>query len=357
MNKLLGEIGKKDLKQGLKATETKDSSKIDKKEIKKKIDATNKIRDVTGIKNDKERREYFFGSGVDAWYETCKDITFPTTFINLSRNQGKAILDTFNGKQNAVENLKGLEAELDAVIKKNHDSSAFIKLSTRSPKDSTSAFAAAVTEYKKLVKSHLTPNEKWILFSEQIRLSYKISNGSQALELLTTSERVVEDIEFALKGSEEKEYLDLKLVVRTFHEDVKPETEFRGFIWNDKLTCISQAFYKCFFKDLQGSEKVIEKDLISFFERSIKGKIKSSCYVIDLVWFKDDKNPLLIEVNPFDGEGLGTFPCSTGLFDWETDREVMTGIKPFELRTRDSLPTEEEMAKVDATWAKVVLEE
>ena len=47
---------------------------------------------------------------------------------------------------------------------------------------------------------------------------------------------------------------------------------------------------------------------------------------------------LLIEVNPFDGV-LGSFKASTGLFDWEKDRNLMSGFETFETRVQHTKST------------------
>jgi len=52
--------------------------------------------------------------------------------------------------------------------------------------------------------------------------------------------------------------------------------------------------------------------------------------MMDLVWKKGaegNATVMLTEINPFDGEALGTFPASTGLFHWDSkaDRKRIMG--------------------------------
>ena len=57
--------------------------------------------------------------------------------------------------------------------------------------------------------------------------------------------------------------------------------------------------------------------------------------IVDFAWLGPGE-VIVIELNPFDGVCLGTFPASTGLFLWDDPRDqaVMTGEAPFELRLR-----------------------
>lgn len=65
----------------------------------------------------------------------------------------------------------------------------------------------------------------------------------------------------------------------------------------------------------------------------------------------------MIELNPFDGVCLGTFPASTGLFLWDepADKLVMMGEAPFEFRMRDA-PLEAASLRVQCNqdWRAIV---
>merc|ERR1712196_527178 len=101
-----------------------------------------------------------------------------------------------------------------------------------------------------------------------------------------------------------------------------------------------------------------EKDLRSFYNTLIKPNIpqflkQCPCFLMDLVWLGGDNGCFLTEINPFDGESLGVFPASTGLFSWEKcgDRRIIMGDSvsedrscTFELRMRqDPLITAENL--------------
>ena len=80
--------------------------------------------------------------------------------------------------------------------------------------------------------------------------------------------------------------------------------------------------------------------------------------MIDFAWLgPGDGNTLIIELNPFDGVCLGTFPASTGLFLWDDpeDRKIMSGEAAFEFRMREA-PLADHLLKAqcNADWRDIV---
>jgi len=81
--------------------------------------------------------------------------------------------------------------------------------------------------------------------------------------------------------------------------------------------------------------------------------------IIDFAWLAPN-DVIIVELNPFDGMCLGTFPASTGLFLWDddNDRSVMTGEQPFEMRIRTSrLPTHDLKNQCNPDWRRIIYEE
>lgn len=283
---------------------------------------------------------------------------------------------------------------LDAAVEK-HGRSAFIKLSTRSPKDSSKAMYGACKTMKDLMDkmgggitatTKITPftsidqNALWVQFSEQLRLGLCVSTGLEALLLLATSVRVKEDLESDLfeqkEGNNTSSEGTIQIITRTFNKQVTPATEFRGFVWGGEFTCCGQYFHQLHFPELVDGEsgrqkqQQAEKDLRSFYKTLIKPNIpeflkECPCFMMDLVWLGGEQDGyegtrnkcFLTEINPFDGESLGVFPASTGLYLWDKweDRRIIMGedilAKPrqsaevgFELRMRhDPLITAENL--------------
>jgi len=65
----------------------------------------------------------------------------------------------------------------------------------------------------------------------------KVKNGNEALQLFYHSEKIKNDLEIALKY---KKYWKVELVVREFNEQVHLENEYRGFVFENQLTVLSQ---------------------------------------------------------------------------------------------------------------------
>ena len=258
----------------------------------------------------------------------------------------------------ATEKLQPLQVRLEAAVQDEVNISpvgkAFVKLSTRSPKDSKKALACAKAEYKKRIADlggtkSVNANSRWRVLCEETTESGAVSNASQALALLLDSARVFEDLEYALRGPpEEKDAAigmphtkswSMQLVARAWDPRLKPESEFRGICWNNKLTCLNQYFHPLLFPELVERRGSILKDIQTVFERpnvkSAVARMGGHC-IIDFAWLGPGE-VIIVELNPFDGVCLGTFPASTGLFLWDkpSDQRIMKGEAPFEFRLRD----------------------
>lgn len=82
------------------------------------------------------RMRYQDSFGISSWYDALKEKTFPSSFLPLSYQQGRAIYDVHLLKAQPTEDQKKefslLEKLLDDAIGGRQ---VFIKLNTRSPKD------------------------------------------------------------------------------------------------------------------------------------------------------------------------------------------------------------------------------
>ena len=78
---------------------------------------------------------------------------------------------------------------------------------------------------------------------------------------------------------------------------------------------------------------------------------------MDFAWLGEGSKVIVIELNPFDGVCLGTFPASTGLFLWDnlSDRKIMKGEADFEFRLREE-PLAEAALKnqCNSDWRDIV---
>jgi len=382
--------------------------------------------------------EAFFQSGCGSWFAHIKNLTFSSTFCTLLPSDARIIVKHWedlralkskllledasaDATADAVEGL--LQAAKDALepLRERLDiaiypetclspvGSAFVKLSTRSPKDSKKALHRAHEAYLERVAFEggdgssgagatggtLSDNEKWRILCEETTKSGAVMDAHAALELLLDSDRVYEDLEYALRGppavatagaagglkvspspssaaSEVEKYAvteeelemqalqwHMDLVARAWDPRLKPESEFRGICWGGKLTCLSQYFHPLLFEELFSKKKQIENDILQVFERkevaAAVAAVGGNC-IIDFAWLGAGE-VVIVELNPFDGIVLGVFPASTGLFLWEdsVDKAIMKGETPFEFRLREQeLPAHALKKQCNKDWRDII---
>ena len=122
------------------------------------------------------------------------------------------------------------------------EAGVFMKLMTRSPKDSAVAIAKARKAFLTRLLSlgeRPSANDRLVLLAEVMTHSLRVRTGEEAIHLLMSSARVEEDLEYALNP----EYNDFEkcmcLVVRKW-VDIHQWAEFRGFVWEGRLTSVGQ---------------------------------------------------------------------------------------------------------------------
>ena len=306
-----------------------------------------------------ERRDYFFSTGLDRWYSSLKDKTFKTEFLSIRPDEARSIIHHWErffkdrastdleltpetGLSIPIE-LSDISQRIESVINKlsPNGKGVFVKLSTRSPKDSHVAFMKAKRHYTEELatvkaKGCKGPslNDKLILLQESVINSLNVKTGEEAVQLLASSTRVGEDLQYALETGETNGPIDplqlsetCSLVLREW-VPIPLWAEFRGFVWGRKLTSVGQYNHPVVFPQLQSLVPLIQSDLETFYD-SIKTQIPIDRYIVDFAWTPEQV--YLVEINPFDGEIV--FPASTGLWDWEKDKEQMMN-GPLELRIR-----------------------
>jgi hypothetical protein len=280
---------------------------------------------------------------LENWYDQLKDYTFETTFLDLSPAEAHALIRAFNHHKGKNPNnftddddrlLKHLASRIDAVIVPYQNSSgAFVRLSTRSPKDAVIAQTKTQEFWKQELEAVGDPeiaakdeNARLIALIKASTNALKVHSGEEAVNLIKVSERSNEDLLLALEFPDS---WDMKIIIRKW-VSIPPSMEFRGFVHEKKLTALSQYFHIVYFPDLPPQKELIQSRIFHLFEQ-IKDIIPVNNFIIDFGVVED--KVLVIELNPFhDYEGCGTDP---GLFDWKIDRKIVDGEAPFEFRVRE----------------------
>jgi len=323
----------------------------------------------------------YFDVGAQNWYPLFIDLTYPTIFLELSRDEALSLINqNIIYKQNEKEykflpKESGLQSLLNSIteaLQKAQWKQAFVKLSTRSPKDSTYILSRGL----KLLESKIIPrgnekenkndfinkdlNFKLGVISQCIQDNFFIENGTQALEVLISSDRVFEDLQYAFSNEPQITYekCGLNIVIREWTQPIPITQEFRGFIWEGSLNAIGQYYHSIYFPELQVGKEEIKEILNKFFLEKVKPRLNHEplkCCIVDMALINKDLVKL-IEVNPFDGKALASLKGSTGLFDLDNIQDLkIVKEGPLELRIRDKPMLEKELKmKLNVTWKEIM---
>ena len=261
---------------------------------------------------------------IDVWYPLVKDITFKTYFIPLEIEEGIIINKFYKSKEEITYNdyliLESLEKKIDSEIQKNEGlkkNGAFLRLIDRSPKDGDPYEKEKILEeYSKNIKIISNELNKDINESN-VRLAAKdkthiliIKNGKDALNLLLTSSRSHMDIGDWIKNGGKQQ-----IVLREWNNELSVDNEFRTFIYNNKITAITQYDHYGVFPHLFKEKEKIEKKIHEFWENEVKNKINFPYYIVDFGYVNG--KIIFIELSPF-------FPTTDGcLFDWNQDIDIL----------------------------------
>jgi len=147
-----------------------------------------------------------------------------------------------------------------------------------------------------------------------------------------------------LSGTE----FDVQIVVRRW-VDLEQEFEFRCFVVDDKINCITQYYPLCFVPKMVQIKDKLKDHLFNYFE-SIKEQIKISNYTIDFAVLSDLSKTWIIELNhPPPTAG-------TCLYNWENqlDRKIMAE-GPYELRIQEK-PVQQPLDKIHPPLKELLLD-
>eukprot|EP01112_Ceratiomyxa_fruticulosa_P011216 TRINITY_DN302_c1_g1_i3.p1 TRINITY_DN302_c1_g1~~TRINITY_DN302_c1_g1_i3.p1 ORF type:complete len:434 (-),score=73.12 TRINITY_DN302_c1_g1_i3:1008-2309(-) len=318
-----------------------------------------------------EKTQYMAKFDVEKWYEQMEAETFKTTFIPLTLGMGQSFVHHFQqyaldrkGSFTEVDqrNILLMTELIDTVIQNEMNGSAFVRLSTRSPKDAalsnTDNFRKLVFEELKTLNGGETePSNEQELANNRLRAIckagnhiMKISNGDEAMKLLLDSERIFRDLLNTLEcygkretttnennnttnnENNENNNIDqviMNVIIREF-VPIDPELEFRGFVFHRKLTALSQyndMLYYPFDKDFVFQ---IISSICSYWE-TISHKVPFDMCIVDFVILPSRGESAVklsvkvVEINPF---GLVT---GSSLFNWSEreDRLLIQGGEDF----------------------------
>jgi len=309
---------------------------------------------------------------IEHWYNKLREFTFESEFLDVDPETCKAITKYAEGVrevrqclkfQNTVEDrlsvheaaskqppcskkymdlLKALEQRLDTIIKKYGDDGAFVKLSTRSPKDT----ALEMHEMRMMVADALAKDleraggemdeDSWHCCGVSAVVDacckvLRVKSGAEAMYLMLHSYRVYTDItrmELANNGNAE-----VQIAVRRWDPRVVPALEFRTFVYNHVMTACTQYYKLIYDANMAAHSKEISDLIWKFHEEHIKPRMEIATYTADFAVTADLKDIICVEINdPPPAAG-------TALFNWDdpADRKIIEN-GPYEFRCNTSFP-------------------
>ena len=315
-----------------------------------------------------QRRCNHLDFDVEAWYPILKNHTFYTEFVPITPAIANAFINFYQTRYNSKvlfdsDDLKAIRLVEDHLKHQVFDSKtsrfrasgAFVRLSSRSPKDGdpldTQLLIQSYSQAIALLRS--TYPDEYVSIDGKANLEMiahsraqfeclKVTSAHEALNLILSSERVFTDLIEAVDCQEIQNDWKTNIIVRQWSPLLDPSMEFRCFVYRSKLTAISQYNHYCRFEQFQNENFVqrIKTIIVDYWQKEIQ-ELLDACgevylnYVIDIGVIEkgalSNLECIVIELNPF--------APSTGasLFDWRTDIDQLKGERAdIEIRVRSN---------------------
>ncbi|CAF1316461.1 unnamed protein product [Rotaria sordida] len=354
---------------GQKESSIRDDSFNSESKSNVKTGSNNTIKTARGRYDDqllKRCENVYFD--VEAWYRIIQSETFYTEFIPISPSIAQAFVNFYQTRYSSTKLLNFNDIQLITSIQnqlkeqifnsktnKFQSNGTFIRLSSRSPKDGKPLDYQKISQFYNQKLNELQvqyldeyksiegkANMQMIAYCYAQFHSLKVTDEIQAFNLILSSERVYYDLIEVLDCQQVKDNKvaninNIKLhdwnnniIIREWNNLLDPSMEFRCFVYQSKLTAISQYDYYCKYYHLQnnGIVQQIKITIIKYWQEKIQPLLnplpeKYSNYVIDIGLIENkltnEYDCIVIEMNPFE--------TSTGasLFNWTTDSDQLRG--------------------------------
>ena len=250
------------------------------------------------------------GKGIQLYYDDNKLLDAVKNYkSNGNDNDGLSDVkwgEIFDWKaiddEKYVGPLKRLSEKIDRVMDDMKcDNGAFIRLSTRSPKDSAlesvKMFEMLFDELKQWDGLNGNDSEYLELKKEQIinsfyRASMKslcVRNGDQSIELFCRSKRSYVDLSMSMLKQGEQE-LKIYVIIRKWESKLDSLWEFRLFIKNNQPTALTQYHKNSALPLMYEYKDYIEKGILATFnniQSNLSDELKD--YTIDFAIILDDE--------------------------------------------------------------------
>lgn len=227
----------------------------------------------------------------ERWLSALRHLTFPTRYCPIEVDEAKLFIHCYekcykdktpgsvaadawkkelSEKMDVVKNMIDRLGDVMAEFLKD-DGCVFVKTSSRSAKDAV----IYQEKFKQLYVNEIAKLDPEHRTRENDQITCLLIAGFQALKMLSaedvietflSSERIYQDFLLAL---EQKHCFEENFVVRKFVE-IDVDMEFRGFVYGNKLTALSQYNYLIHSEKLCRQRHNINSLLLTFFHEEVE---------------------------------------------------------------------------------------
>lgn len=287
---------------------------------------------------------------IERWLDSVASHTARTTHFPLGREAAVCLHKMHRQSVQGVlgeltpaerSTLAALEAEIDEHIR-NFGGVAFLKISSRSPKDITLGDEALVARAQQLLA-----DEEWLAAtglasmpaSDNARLGAVLQagqenmgshSGGEAVRRFVASARIFEDLDLEL--SQDPSRFAMNVVVREWLT-MGQHLEVRAFVHNNELRCACQYNHPVHYPILATRGHELSERIRAFFASEIQPHLRFiGSYVIDfgVVGYDIGGRIVVIEINPYNNfAGCGV---DADLFDWDKREEIEQGEYKWRIR-------------------------
>ncbi|KNC50768.1 uncharacterized protein AMSG_06661 [Thecamonas trahens ATCC 50062] len=297
-------------------------------------------------------------------YPMLAEITFDTRMIRLDLATANALRRRCEesrhslGRGELVDEddgcvLDALAQAVDSAMTEMGIKHAFVRLSTRSPKDariqSGEAMSALIDEalcdFASENNGFDASGDSDAVVASVIRACAQVNavaSGSEAVELLGSSRRVFQDLIGRLLMADDDDSLELAVLVRAWADDVFHEQELRCWVYSRRLTAVTQYYKAPYLAALDAARASLVPALEAWFATELLPRLPpevDTC-VVDILPrciftpHTGDHHFYLVELNHW------AATTSSSLFDWASDAELLcSGGDGGEVVWRIRLPT------------------
>eukprot|EP01130_Rhizamoeba_saxonica_P000057 TRINITY_DN1007_c0_g1_i12.p1 TRINITY_DN1007_c0_g1~~TRINITY_DN1007_c0_g1_i12.p1 ORF type:complete len:279 (+),score=58.37 TRINITY_DN1007_c0_g1_i12:126-839(+) len=227
--------------------------------------------------------------------------------MKLYKDEGIAILHQFEAihryqqhkfTQNDKRALSNLTERIHEEMKNYGETGVFIKLSSRSPKDSVLASQKmvdlSIQELDAMKEKYGLAEPDNIKITAFVRASCFAMNfktAEEAVEMIVNSQRVYSD----LVVQQLQDIWNLNIIFREWDDSLIPENEVRVFVFNKQITAMTQYYQYLHVPYLEDNKGEIEMRINQYFEDNIAPNIPFINYSFDLAILPDEIK--VVEIN------------------------------------------------------------